>query len=85
MAALRKPSVAAWAVNQLVRTQAASAKELFGAGDALRRAHEQAASRAAVTPRRCARRPRTSAPRSTALVEAARGLLSSDGHELSPT
>ena len=36
VAALRKPSVAAWAVNQLVRTQRAAVQELFDAGDALR-------------------------------------------------
>jgi hypothetical protein len=36
--ALRKPSVAAWAVNQLVRTQRKDLAELFKAGDAARRA-----------------------------------------------
>ena len=36
IAALRKPSVAAWAANQLVRTQRSSVQELFDAGDALR-------------------------------------------------
>ncbi len=35
VAKLRKPSVAAWAVNQLVRTQGRAAAELFAAGDAL--------------------------------------------------
>ena len=35
-AALRKPSVAAWAVNQLVRTQRRALDDLFSAGDALR-------------------------------------------------
>ena len=40
VAALRKPSVAAWAVNQLVRTQGKGVDELFGAGDALRAAHD---------------------------------------------
>lgn len=39
IAALRKPSVAAWAANQAVRTQPAAARELWEAGDALRRAH----------------------------------------------
>src|SRR3954451_8937894 len=36
VAALRKPSVAAWAVNQLVRSQGAALHELFDAGDELR-------------------------------------------------
>ena len=36
VAALRKPSVAAWAVNQLVRSQGSSVQELFAAGDELR-------------------------------------------------
>jgi hypothetical protein len=84
VAALRKPSVAAWAVNQLIRTQSRSVKELFGAGDALRRAHEQAASGQgdAQALRKAAQEERAAAD---ALIEAARGLLTSDGHELSPS
>jgi len=39
VAALRKPSVAAWAINQLVRTQGDAVDELVAAGDALRGAH----------------------------------------------
>src|SRR5262249_3195140 len=35
VAALRKPSAAAWAVNQLVRTQAQAVSELFACGDEL--------------------------------------------------
>ena len=38
VAKLRKPSVAAWAVNQLVRTQSREVKALFKAGDQLQRA-----------------------------------------------
>ena len=38
VAALRKPSVAAWAVNQLIRTQRRAVADLFQAGDALREA-----------------------------------------------
>lgn len=38
VARLRKPSVAAWAVNQLVRTQRREVDQLFAAGDALREA-----------------------------------------------
>jgi DNA repair exonuclease SbcCD ATPase subunit len=82
--ALRKPSVAAWAVNQLVRTQVKSVNELFGAGDALRKAHDKAASGGgdAGALRDAARRQRDAVD---TLIEAARGLLSSEGHELSPT
>jgi hypothetical protein len=84
VAALRKPSVAAWAVNQLIRTQGRSVKDLFGAGDALRRAHEQAASgRGDAQALRKATQDERAAV--DTLMEAARGLLTSDGHELSPT
>src|SRR5688500_315639 len=38
---LRKPSVAAWAVNQLVRREKAAVGELLDAGKRLRAAHEQ--------------------------------------------
>jgi hypothetical protein len=84
VAALRKPSVAAWAVNQLIRTQSRSVKELFGAGDALRRAHEQASSGHgdAQELRKATQEERAAVD---ALIEAARGLLTSDGHELSPS
>ena len=41
VAALRKPSVAAWAVNQVIRTQGRAVAALFGAGDALQEAHSQ--------------------------------------------
>lgn len=84
VAALRKPSVAAWAVNQLIRTQGRSVKDLFGAGDALRRAHEQAASgRGDAQALRKATQDERAAV--DTLMGAARGLLTSDGHELSPT
>jgi hypothetical protein len=84
VAALRKPSVAAWAVNQLVRTQRQGVDELFGAGDALRGAHDQVLAgrgdagslRGAVAHERAA---------VDALTDTARGLLTSQGHELSPT
>jgi hypothetical protein len=82
VAGTRKPSVAAWAVNQLVRTQAGAIEELFDAGDALRDTQEQVlagqgdgrALRAAVE------RERTAVQE---LVKAARGLLSTEGHGLS--
>ncbi|MBV9797130.1 MAG: hypothetical protein JO039_03705 [Solirubrobacterales bacterium] len=82
VARLRKPSVAAWAVNQLVRTQGNAVRELFGAGDALRDAHEQAVSGRGdgAALRTAAERERAAVD---ALVVAARGLLSADGHELS--
>jgi hypothetical protein len=84
VAALRKPSVAAWAVNQLVRTQRREVGELFEAGDGLRAAHDAVLAgrgdgsslRAAVERERLA---------AETLTQAARGLLTSDGHELSPT
>jgi hypothetical protein len=84
VAALRKPSVAAWAVNQLVRTQSRSVAELFDAGDALQDAH-----RSATTGRGDAGALRSAAQRERSaideLMEAARGLLTTNGHELSAT
>ena len=82
VAALRKPSVAAWAVNQLVRTQPKALQALFASGDDLARAQEQAAAgkgggdamRAATHRQRDALRE---------LVEAAEGLLDSDGQAVS--
>ncbi|MGN6869094.1 MAG: hypothetical protein ACTHMY_11910 [Solirubrobacteraceae bacterium] len=84
VAALRKPSVAAWAVNQLVRTQRKAVDELFEAGDALRAAHDQVLAgggdagslRTAVALQRAA---------VDSLTKSARGLLTSEGHELSPS
>jgi hypothetical protein len=84
VAGQRKPSVAAWAVNQLVRTQSRSIAELFAAGDALQEAHRTAASGRGdgATLRTASQRERAAVD---ALMEAARGLLTSDGHELSAT
>ncbi|HEV2786273.1 MAG TPA: hypothetical protein VGV67_07800, partial [Solirubrobacteraceae bacterium] len=83
VAALRKPSVAAWAVNQLVRTQGAAAQELYDAGDALRAAQSDllAGTGDGRALRAANERERAAVE---ALVEAARGLLDADGHELSP-
>jgi hypothetical protein len=82
VAALRKPSVAAWAVNQLVRTQRKAVTVLLDAGDALRSAQDDVLAGAGD-----ARSLRTAVERERAavdaLTEAARGLLSSDGDELS--
>ncbi len=84
VAALRKPSVAAWAVNQLVRTQPQDIAELFESGDKLLEAH-----RDVLSGRGDGRALRAAAEREReavdALVSAARGLLTSEGHELSAT
>ncbi len=82
VAALRKPSVAAWAVNQLVRTRPAEVEALLRAGDALREAQAGVLSGGAD-----ARDLRSAAERERGavddLVDTARGLLSSSGQELS--
>jgi hypothetical protein len=82
VAKLRKPSVAAWAVNQLVRTQSKDVKRLFSAGDGLRTAQAKllAGSGDGRALRSANERERAAVD---ALVDHARGLLSSDGHELS--
>jgi hypothetical protein len=82
VAKLSKPSVAAWAVNQLVRTQGRGVSGLFEAGDALQKAQsELLAGRSDGE----ALRNATESERAAldALMERARGLLSSQGHELS--
>ncbi len=83
VAALRKPSVAAWAVNQVVRSQPAGVQQLFAAGDELRDAQARllAGSGDGKALRAAGERERDAIDE---LVRAARGLLSSDGHELSP-
>jgi hypothetical protein len=81
---LRKPSVAAWAVNQLVRTQGRELGSLLEAGDALQRAQEDVLGRRADAGalRGAADAEREALDRLTAK---ARGLLSSEGHELAQT
>jgi hypothetical protein len=82
VAALRKPSVAAWAVNQLVRTQRTALQSLFAAGDDLARAQEQAAAgKGGGDAMREATHRQRDAVRE--LLEAAEGLLGSDGHGVS--
>jgi len=84
VAALKKPSVAAWAVNQLVRTQRTAVAELLDAGDALRSAQDDVlAGRGDARSLRAA----VDGERTTveALTDAARGLLTSEGEELSAT
>jgi hypothetical protein len=80
---LRRPSLAAWAVNQLVRTQRREVDELFKAGDALQTAQaDLVAGRGDPDAlRRAVDAERAAADR---LVDKARGLLSSQGHELTP-
>jgi hypothetical protein len=84
VAGLRRPSVAAWAVNQLVRTQRRGVEQLLEAGDALRAAQEDV-----LAGRGDGRSLRAAAERERAAVEnligAGRGLLTSDGNELSAT
>jgi hypothetical protein len=82
VAALRRPSLAAWAVNQLVRTQPEAVRGLFAAGDAVRAAHaDLLAGRGDGRALRAASDDEREAVQG--LVQTARGLLSSDGHELS--
>ncbi len=78
----RKPSVAAWAVNQLVRTQDRAVAALFQAGDALLHAQaELLAGRAdAGALREAVERERAAVDE---LVNVSRGLLSTNGYELS--
>jgi hypothetical protein len=82
VAAMRKPSVAAWAVNQLVRARRSEVDELLAAGDALRevQAGVLAGSADARDLRAAAARERTAVD---GLADTARGLLSSGGYELS--
>jgi hypothetical protein len=82
VAALRKPSVAAWAVNQLVRTQPKAIAGLFKAGDTLRKAQDKVlAGRGDADDLRAGVEREREAV--ATLLEQARGLLNSDGHELS--
>lgn len=83
VAKLRKPSVAAWGVNQLVRTQPRDLDALLKAGDALRKAQDQLLAKRGDS---AALRSAVEAERAVVqrLSETARGLLSSDGHELTP-
>lgn len=83
-AKLRKPSAAAWAVNQLVRGQKGAVSELLHAGDAVRGAQENllAGGGDGRALRDAGARERDAVD---ALVERARGLLTDGGHELSAT
>lgn len=84
VAKLHKPSVAAWAANQLVRTQRGAVADLFEAGDQLQRAQSEL-----LAGRGGGDALRTAADRERAAVDhltaTARGLLTPEGHELSAT
>jgi hypothetical protein len=78
---LRKPSVSAWAVNQLVRTQRKGIEVLFEAGDTLAQAQADllAGRGDAATLRQAVEAERAAVEQ---LIDKARGLLNADGHEL---
>src|SRR3954470_423233 len=79
--ALRKPSVAAWAVNQAVRSQSKAARALWDAGDALVAAQDDLlAGRGGAAGLRAAAEGERAAL--DALLEAARGLLTGEGRDL---
>lgn len=84
VSALRKPSVAAWAVNQLVRARRDDLGKLFEAGDALARAQDQAAAGKGGGD---AMREATHRQREVlgVLLQAAEGLLDSQGQSMSQT
>jgi hypothetical protein len=84
VAALKKPSVAAWAVNQLVRTQRKEVTTLLDSGDALRSAQDDvlAGRGDAQSLRAAVERERLAVEK---LTDAAGGLLSSEGDGLSGT
>ena len=70
---LAKPTVAAWAANQVLRTQRTDARKLFAAGDGLTKATPK-------TMRKAIERHRAAV---NTLLDAARGLLDPNGRELS--
>jgi hypothetical protein len=84
VAKLRRPSAAAWAVNQVVRTQRAAARELWAAGDALLDAQQRLVSGggSATELRAAAARERDAVE---ALGSAAAGLLDPTGRAPSRT
>jgi hypothetical protein len=79
---LAKPTVAAWAVNQAVRTQTKAARELWQAGDALAAAQDAilAGKGSGADLREATERERAAVE---PLVDAARGLLTASGGDLS--
>jgi DNA repair exonuclease SbcCD ATPase subunit len=82
--ALPKPTVAAWAANQAVRSQKRGARELWKAGDALSAAQDAvlAGKGSGAKLREASERERAAVE---TLVDAARGLLGASGGDLSET
>jgi hypothetical protein len=76
--ALRRPSLSAWAVNQLARERRADLARLLEAGERLRAAHEAAVSGAGATELRVATRTERQAV--AGLLEAAVEVLTAAGH-----
>jgi hypothetical protein len=76
--ALRRPSLSAWAVNQLARERHADLARLLEAGERLRAAHEAAVSGAGATELRVATRAERQAV--AGLLEAAVEVLTAAGH-----
>ena len=76
--ALRKPTVAAWAVNQLVRREKMRVRGLLTAGERLRGAHEKLLRGGPATAVQAATEDERKATR--ALVEAAESILEEAGH-----
>jgi hypothetical protein len=76
--ALRRPSLSAWAVNQLARERRADLARLLEAGERLRAAHEAAVSGAGATELRVATRAERQAV--AGLLEAAVEVLTAAGH-----
>ena len=78
---LKKPSVAAWAVNHLVRTERARVEALLERGDRLRRAQAKVLAGAGADELRFAAEAERDAV--AELVEAAAGILEAAGHAAS--
>jgi hypothetical protein len=75
---LRKPTAAAWVVNQLARTQAKDAKRLLESSDALRGAQDRVLA-GDVSPHELAEATEEAAAASRALLAKAPGLLDRQG------
>ncbi|HEY1596133.1 MAG TPA: hypothetical protein VGF74_12100 [Thermoleophilaceae bacterium] len=77
--ALKKPSAAAWVVNQLARSQGRDAKQVLDTGDALRTAQERALAGKG-KPGELGGATREHADAMSALLAKAPGPLDGDGH-----
>jgi hypothetical protein len=77
VAALRRPSAAAWAVNQLVRRRRSELEQLIGLGAALREAQAEAMAGADADELRSAARARREAV--AAMADLAAAILAEDG------